>query len=409
VLPTQALSTAYSRPPSLPQSIRAFDDPFGANYGCVRSGSGRDNRPNAAGRVPLSTQRIHLKAIGPELAGQTWTSHTRLRVGRVPGLEMALEHSSVSRHHAEISPVEQGWVVRDLGSTNGTLLNGVRIGQPGRELRPGDLLQFGQIATTVSFLGARILARQTDGDPETESSLSLSPSLRVCGAAGLPQRGRLTHRVEGQDVVLQTVTALAQAVELRDKYTGGHAQRVTNYALLLAERLGLSPADRRILQVGVPLHDIGKIGVDDAILRKPGALEVGEFESMRSHTVRGAGILAGIPGLAAVLPIVRSHHERWDGRGYPDGLAGQAIPLLARLVALADAFDAMTSDRPYRKAMPLDRAFAEIAAGAGGQFDPCCATAWLSLRPCLEELLQQRQSVAETYEPSAWLVGRASF
>jgi HD-GYP domain-containing protein (c-di-GMP phosphodiesterase class II) len=352
----------------------------------------------------VNKQRIHLKAMGPEFAGQTWTNGSRARVGRFPGLEVALEHSSVSRHHAEITPNQEGWVVRDLGSTNGTLLNGVRIGQAGRELRPGDILQFGRIATAVSFLGDVVLAREDGG---ADLLAVVPPEGRVLGQAleTVPQRGGLLQPamdlVEGQDVVIQTVTALAQAVELRDKYTGGHTQRVTNYALLLAERLGLSPVESRILQVGVPLHDIGKIGVDDAVLRKAGALDRTEFQSMRSHTVRGAAILAGIPGLAPVLPIVRSHHERWDGRGYPDGLVGDAIPLLARVVSIADAFDAMTSDRPYRKGLPLGRAFAEISAGSGSQFDPRCVAAFLSLRPYLEELLRQRQSLAETNEQQA--------
>ena len=359
----------------------------------------------------MNKQRIHLKAMGPEFAGRTWTCDSRARVGRFPGLEVALEHSSVSRHHAEISPAEEGWVVRDLGSTNGTLLNGVRIGQAGRELRSGDVVQFGRIATAVSFLGDTVLARVE----KDENALAVVPPAGhalVQGVDTVPQRGVLlkpvTNPGEGQDVVTQTVTALAQAVELRDKCTGGHTQRVTNYALLLAERLGLSPVECRILQVGVPLHDIGKIGVDDAVLRKAGALNRAEFQSMRSHTVRGAAILSGIPGMAPVLPIVRSHHERWDGRGYPDGLVGDAIPLLGRVVSIADAFDAMTSDRPYRKGLPLARAFAEISAGSGSQFDPRCVAAFLSLRPYLEELLRQRQSMAETNEHEAFGEGAVS-
>jgi HD-GYP domain-containing protein (c-di-GMP phosphodiesterase class II) len=359
----------------------------------------------------VNKQRIHLKAMGPEFAGQTWTCNSRARVGRFPGLEVPLEHSSVSRHHAEIAPAEEGWVVRDLGSTNGTLLNGVRIGQAGRELRSGDVLQFGRIATAVSFLGDAILAR-VEKDEEALAVVPPAGHVLVQGVDTVPQRGVLLQPVtnlgEGQDVVIQTVTALAQAVELRDKYTGGHTQRVTNYALLLAERLALSPVECRLLQVGVPLHDIGKIGVDDAVLRKAGALNRTEFQRMRSHTVRGAAILSGIPGMAPVLPIVRSHHERWDGRGYPDGLVGDAIPLLARVVAIADAFDAMTSDRPYRKGLPLARAFAEISAGSGSQFDPRCVAAFLSLRSYLEELLRQRQSLAETNEQQALSEGAAS-
>jgi putative nucleotidyltransferase with HDIG domain len=342
-----------------------------------------------------SSRHIELIAVGPEFLGQSWKSDSLLRVGRVNGVEVKLEHSSISRHHAEIAWSEEGWVVRDLGSTNGTLLNGVRIGQAARELRPGDAVKFGKVAMSVSFYG------QEDKDPGNGSqsqgsqSQARRPTRAVAGPSsttviGLP---RANH-----DIVIQTVTALAQAVELRDKYTGGHTQRVTTYALLLADRLGLSPQDRRLLQIGVPLHDIGKIGVDDAVLRKPGLLTVEEFESLRSHTIRGAEILTSIPDLEAVLPIVRSHHERWDGRGYPDGLAGDAIPLLSRVVAVADAFDAMTSDRPYRKSLPLFRAFAELGAQAGAQFDPRCAHAFMELRTCISELLRQRQSQVPTNE-----------
>ncbi len=331
---------------------------------------------------------IELTAIGPEFAGQSWRSDSLLRVGRVGALEVRLDHSSISRHHAEIASQADGWEVRDLGSTNGTLLNGVRIGQAARPLRHGDSVRFGQVAVAVTFPGEAD-ARPRGAAPSSHRTHAIAAPAPVVSAS-MPGASH--------DLVVQTVTVLAQAVELRDKYTGGHTQRVTTYALLLADRLGLSLQDRRLLQIGVPLHDIGKIGVDDAILRKPGALTVEEFESMRSHTVRGADILASIPDLAAVLPIVRSHHERWDGRGYPDGLAGDAIPLLSRVVAVADAFDAMVSDRPYRKGLPLYKAFAEMAAQAGAQFDPKCVQAFLELRTPIAELLRQRQSHMPTNE-----------
>jgi HD-GYP domain-containing protein (c-di-GMP phosphodiesterase class II) len=132
--------------------------------------------------------------------------------------------------------------------------------------------------------------------------------------------------------------------------------------------------------MGTPLHDIGKIGIDDSILRKPDKLTPEEFEIMKTHAAKGAEIVSTVPDLRPVLPIVRSHHERWDGRGYPDGLAGEAISHLARVVALADAFDAMTSDRPYRKGMPAMVAFGEIEKGLGKQFDPRFGAAFLAIR-----------------------------
>ena len=145
---------------------------------------------------------------------------------------------------------------------------------------------------------------------------------------------------------------LAQAVELRDQYTGGHTARVTAYSLLLAEELKLSADDMELIRIGTPLHDIGKIGIDDAILRKPDRLTPAEFEIMKTHTVKGAEDPGdGAPTCSRSSRSCARHHERWDGQGYPDGLAGEAISPLARIVAVADAFDAMTSDRPYRKGM----------------------------------------------------------
>ncbi len=189
---------------------------------------------------------------------------------------------------------------------------------------------------------------------------------------------------------IQTVTTLARAVEVRDTYTGGHAQRVTDYALLLADALRLGPAERHWIRLGTPLHDIGKIGIDDAILRKPTPLTEAESELMKQHPVIGANILESIPGLAPMIPIVRHHHERWDGQGYPDSLAGEGIARIARVVAVADAFDAMTSARPYRPAMPIEQAFIELSDKAGTHFDPACVRAFLHLRPQLEELLRRR-------------------
>src|SRR5207253_4634341 len=131
-----------------------------------------------------------------------------------------------------------------------------------------------------------------------------------------------------RDLFLETITTLAQAVEMRDEYTGGHTFRVSTYSLLLAERLGLPPEDIDLIRIGTPLHDIGKIGISDAILRKPDKLTPEEFDIMKTHTVKGHEIVATIRELRPIIPIVRSHHERWDGRGYPDGLAGEAIPHL---------------------------------------------------------------------------------
>src|SRR4029077_11676405 len=155
---------------------------------------------------------------------------------------------------------------------------------------------------------------------------------------------RSAHRLAQQRYrFLHTVNALARAVEIRDQYTGNHTQRVTDYAMLLAQELQLSAEEQNILRIGTPLHDIGKIGIADAILQKPGPLTAAEFERMKTHVVVGAELLAAIPGMRQMLPIIRHHHEHWDHSGYPDRLGQQQIPRLARIVAVADAFDAMTS------------------------------------------------------------------
>jgi putative nucleotidyltransferase with HDIG domain len=183
-----------------------------------------------------------------------------------------------------------------------------------------------------------------------------------------------------RELFYATITMLAQAIDLRDEYTGNHTQRVTEYSFLLAQRMDLTQEQLNWIRIGTPLHDIGKIGIDDAILRKTEKLTPAEFEIMKKHTTMGAKMLEQVAELAPVIPIVRSHHERWDGRGYPDGLLGENTPILARIVAVADAYDAMTSNRPYRQALTAEAAFAEIEKQKGKQFDPVAAETFLGIR-----------------------------
>jgi len=491
--------------------------------------------------------QIRLRAVTGPVKGQVWEASERLRIGRHEPAEVLLEDASVSRQHAEIAPTPRGWRLRDLGSTNGTFLNGNRVGQGEWPLQERDILEVGEFTLVVDALtqergemlpgelrvqatarasleealqalafdsrhcprpgeqlvamlranhhlghaqsedellrailqdavgvldaqrGAIVLADGAEGTlrlraiatgrGQARAQLAgIEPPARPCYSQSLAHRafGRgesiLCHSVaddpelaiaqsinEGamdsvlcvllrtprkrlgvlhldrnpaqerfsaadlqladalaasvsagiesaqlirrqRDLFLNTITMLAQAVELKDPYTGGHTARVTTYALLLAEELKVSPEELELVRVGTPLHDIGKIGIDDAILRKPDRLTAEEFETMKLHTVKGDDILATCPDLRQVRPIVRSHHERWDGKGYPDGLAGENVHPLARIVAVADAFDAMTSDRPYRKGMPPDVAFAELERQSGLQFDPRCAAAFLAIR-----------------------------
>src|ERR1700744_296397 len=169
---------------------------------------------------------------------------------------------------------------------------------------------------------------------------------------------------------MATVRALSNAVEARDAYTGKHAERVARYAIEIGRELGLSQADAPEIEFGFLLHDIGKLAVPDSILFKPGPLTDDERQLMSRHTIVGAEIMRDIEFLAEASKVVRSHHERWDGSGYPDGLAGDEIPLTARVFAVADVFDALTTERPYRAALSFGEAQHMILTESGKHFDP---------------------------------------
>ena len=175
---------------------------------------------------------------------------------------------------------------------------------------------------------------------------------------------------ELEDAYDRTIEGWAMALDLRDEDTAGHSQRVTAMALDLAARLGVPEADRPHLRRGALLHDIGKMAVPDAILLKPGRLTPEEFAVVKLHPGNAYDMLKGIHYLQPALAIPRYHHERWDGGGYPEGLSGEAIPLEARIFAVVDVYDALTSDRPYRAAWSPMAALAHIEEGAGAHFDP---------------------------------------
>lgn len=496
--------------------------------------------------------RIRLRGMNGEVEGRVWESDGDLRVGRLASLEIVLDDSSVSRRHAEVHPTDQGWNVRDLGSTNGTYVNDARLASnEDRPVKGRDTVQFGKVRMAVEMLdeekdqekddllktghilveastasswedaikgvaldrsrsprpgeqlqallraghhlvhieslpellhsilndavavldgqrgaivladgpkgelqiralatgrraekqgrfffsqslaqrcftrGESILCCSVSDDPELSTAQSIADGAMasvLCVLLRTPRRklgvlhldrnywqkpfsaddlhladalaanvsagiecASLLHKQK--ELFINTITLLGQAVELRDQYTGGHTARVSNFSMLLAQKLELTDGDLNLIRIGTPLHDIGKIGIDDAILRKPGKLTPEEFAIMQTHTTKGATILETIPDFGPVIPIVRSHHERWDGNGYPDKMAGEAIHHLARIVAVADAFDAMTSDRPYRKGMAPEIAFAEVEKQSGKQFDPNFATAFLEMKDrVLEEM-----------------------
>ena len=232
-------------------------------------------------------------------------------------------------------------------------------------------------AEAIALADKRLyLAKSSEGQSGTE---------RAGDAEQL--RGQMRAAVEG----FAMLDALVTAVGAKDRYTRRHSEDVMGYALEIASALDLAPTrgldepTRRIVAVAALLHDVGKIGVPDAVLRKPGRLTEAETETVRQHPSMGAVIAGAVPGLEEMVPgtlaAIRHHHERWDGGGYPDGLRGEAIPFIARLLAVADSFSAMTSDRPYRQGMDVANALRLLEEGAGTQWDPTCVAAFLRAHP----------------------------
>jgi HD-GYP domain-containing protein (c-di-GMP phosphodiesterase class II) len=206
--------------------------------------------------------------------------------------------------------------------------------------------------------------------------LTLLPLLGLLALFARERRSRLQQALELRNAYLGTTILLADLIEEDDQYTGAHSQGVVALAVAVADELNLNRWQRRRTEYAARLHDVGKIAVPKEIINKPGPLDADEWRLMRQHTVEGERMLAQVGGaLSEVGAIVRGSHERWDGSGYPDGLAGESIPIEARIVACCDAFDAMTTDRAYRAALPPQVAVAELREGAGSQFDPTVAEA----------------------------------
>jgi HD-GYP domain-containing protein (c-di-GMP phosphodiesterase class II) len=234
------------------------------------------------------------------------------------------------------------------------------------------------LRTTDEILGALYVDSLSGAGRFNESDLEL---LAAIGN----QAGVAMHRVrlisELERLLLDTIKAITATIDARDGYTRRHSERVAALTAQLGLELGLDESERQTAELSALLHDVGKIAVPDSILNKPGKLTRKEFAEMQKHPVHGAQILGNIQSatVKAVLPGVRSHHEKWDGTGYPDGLAAEAIPFLGRLLGVADVFDALTSTRSYRGAMTPDQAIKLIGDGAGRHFDPVIAAAAVRL------------------------------
>jgi len=178
------------------------------------------------------------------------------------------------------------------------------------------------------------------------------------------------YEFEKQEMLMDSALALAAAIDVKDEYTGKHSELVAKYSLLLAQKLNLSEQDQYVLRIGALLHDCGKIGVPNQIIRKPGKLTEEEFEIIKNHTILGNNIIKYVVKNSGIVSCVRNHHERWDGRGYPDGLDREHISIYARIVCIADTYHAMTSNRSYRKGLPQEQVFEELRKNKGTQFDP---------------------------------------
>jgi HD-GYP domain-containing protein (c-di-GMP phosphodiesterase class II) len=183
---------------------------------------------------------------------------------------------------------------------------------------------------------------------------------------------------ENNLLFVNSVRMLAAAIDAKDPYTRGHSDRVGRYSVAIGKNLALPDKEMRNLRISALLHDVGKIGIDDRILRKPGALSDDEFEVMKGHPAKGAAIMSGVAQLIDIIPGMKYHHEKWSGGGYPEGLEGEQIPMQARIVAIADTFDAMTTNRPYQKAMELNYVVDKIKSFAGTRFDPRVVEAFVN-------------------------------
>ncbi len=226
------------------------------------------------------------------------------------------------------------------------------------------------------IIGVAEVLNKKGGETFTEEDIELFETLARHASVAM-ENAKLYQEIN--DLFYSSIKSLVTAIEAKDKYTRGHTERVTKYSISIAKEMNLEENDIKNLELAAMLHDIGKIGIPDKVLLKPGKLTDEEYEMIKTHPSKGAEILMHIKSMKNILPGIRHHHERYDGRGYPDGLSGENIPLSARIIAVADSFDAMVTDRPYRKGLPIEEAIRRLKENKGTQFDPNAVDTFIKL------------------------------
>lgn len=344
-----------------------------------------------------------------------------------PALTDATRGSLTSVNAVQVDEIHDGHAYRALFST--WMMRGNQVGFMAVEQNADSLL--GEVAQlrlilTLVFTTAALLTLfvgRATAALITRPVQMLVRSMRAVSSGDLHHRATVASRdeigylartfnemaasLEEKTATLELMTfasieALARAIDARDPSTFGHSARVAAISVEIADELHLPEKEREALRRAALLHDIGKIGVQDKVLRKPAPLNAAEVEAMQEHPQTGYDMLKGLPFLQPSLPGILYHHERWDGAGFPSGLSGTAIPLLVRILAVADVFDALRSDRPYRPGLTPEAATAAIRNEAGLQFDPNVVTAFLARQPAIEAILQKtEQRGAQRAEPEA--------
>jgi len=275
---------------------------------------------------------------GPDVGREWELAEPLITIGRDPGCDITLNDTRVSRLHAELTREDGQFILRDRKSTNGLRVNNESV--QSKPLVPGDHL----------VIGASVL--------QLVDEISASPPMKQ-------ERTELA-----QAAIEHAVHSLTQLMETRDPATMEHTQRTCHYALGIARLMSLPPQRLQRLRIAAQLHDIGKIVLQQELVNKPAALSSDESIAMREHVMAAARILRPIECLQDIIPIILGHHECWDGSGYPQGLKGEEILLESRILAVADSFDAMTTQRPYNHPLPMQDALKRCHQSAGKQFDP---------------------------------------